>query len=382
MEPVQRTYFEEVFVPAVRAGGSPHVEETEGYGFELLRNTVYEFNEHPIRSRRIVRRLREDYEGYKLSRYARKIELDAMMVVGGQREAWRSMREHGDLPLDLYLTMAPDFPDDASVSVTDLGRWLGFDRKISPTGAQWLPEIEVEAQRLVDEYQAVNGKSVILDFWERFTTSGEEASVQWLVEDLDNFADIATIRTALRGREFFLRPYDDSAWRHTERWDTHLRLQVKWPRPLATERTFRPILQDWQKSLFRKAENNVRSAHTMPAVGEGWVSETRLARQLEDAFPEVRFIRQGSPAWLGRQRFDIWIPDRNIAIEYQGEQHFHPVQLFGGEAGLEKTMRRDDHKRNLCKQNNCMLIEVFPNYDIEYVKRTLSDALSTNVTRE
>lgn len=378
MVPVQCTYFDNTFVPAVRRGRSPHIDETEGYGFELLRRTVYEFDEHPIRSRRIVRTLRADYAGKSLGRYARKIELDAMFLLDGTSAAWRSMREHDDLPLDIYLTLASDYPAESNVSVADLGRWLAFDRMISNTGkAQRLAEIETEAQRLLDEHHTTHGQSVILDYWERLTTAPEDDDLAWLFNELGSFADPATTRSIVKARGFFLRDYADPAWAGDERWDTHLRLQVRWPRLLANPSTVRLILQDWQKALFRKAENNVRARHSMPAVGDGWASEAALARQLEVAFPSERVVRQGSPKWLGRQRFDIWFPERNVAVEYQGEQHFRPVALFGGEAGHEETLRRDDQKRRLARENGCILIEVFPNYEFEYVRETVATALAS-----
>jgi len=43
--------------------------------------------------------------------------------------------------------------------------------------------------------------------------------------------------------------------------------------------------------------------------------------------------------------FDFYIPDRRIAIECQGEQHFKPVALFGGQEGYESNKRRDEMKR-------------------------------------
>lgn len=67
-------------------------------------------------------------------------------------------------------------------------------------------------------------------------------------------------------------------------------------------------------------------------------------------------IAQGRPAWLGNQRFDIYLPDYNIAIEYQGIQHFKPIDYFGGEQGFLNTQKRDERKLNLSLLNNCILL--------------------------
>lgn len=61
--------------------------------------------------------------------------------------------------------------------------------------------------------------------------------------------------------------------------------------------------------------------------------------------------------------FDIYLPEYNILIEYDGEQHYRPVN-FGGigdeEAieNLKKTQYHDTIKNEYCRQNNIPLIRV------------------------
>ena len=71
--------------------------------------------------------------------------------------------------------------------------------------------------------------------------------------------------------------------------------------------------------------------------------------------PKCLYKSQYSPDWLGKQRFDIYIPKYNIAIEYNGEQHYKPMAKFGGVIGYNKTVERDSHKLEKCKANNCKL---------------------------
>lgn len=59
--------------------------------------------------------------------------------------------------------------------------------------------------------------------------------------------------------------------------------------------------------------------------------------------------------WLGKQSLDIYLPDYNIAIEYQGRQHFKPIKKFGGKEGFEKTKFNDYVKYDLCNKNNLKL---------------------------
>ncbi len=100
----------------------------------------------------------------------------------------------------------------------------------------------------------------------------------------------------------------------------------------------------------------------MAMIGEGWISESKLVAQLREAFPSCRIDTQATPAWLGRMRFDAYFPDFNIAVEYQGQQHSRAVTIFGGHAGLITTQSRDRLKRQLCSENGCHLIDVFPDY--------------------
>lgn len=45
-------------------------------------------------------------------------------------------------------------------------------------------------------------------------------------------------------------------------------------------------------------------------------------------------------------------------IEYNGEQHYIPVEHFGGKTKFQKQILRDTNVRNYCKENNITLIEI------------------------
>lgn len=61
-------------------------------------------------------------------------------------------------------------------------------------------------------------------------------------------------------------------------------------------------------------------------------------------YQDLLVVSQASPEWLGRQRFDIYLPEINVAIEYNGIQHYKSVGLFGGDEGLLQTQLRDIEK--------------------------------------
>ena len=57
-------------------------------------------------------------------------------------------------------------------------------------------------------------------------------------------------------------------------------------------------------------------------------------------------------------RFDFYLTDYNILIEYNGIQHYKPVDFFGGQEGYEGTIKRDGIKENYCKYNDITLVTI------------------------
>lgn len=74
-----------------------------------------------------------------------------------------------------------------------------------------------------------------------------------------------------------------------------------------------------------------------------------------------------------RMRFDFYLDELNIVIEYQGAQHYKPIQSRGGWKAYEYQLERDARKREYCRQNCIGLIEV-PHYVpdvIDFLERRL-----------
>lgn len=63
--------------------------------------------------------------------------------------------------------------------------------------------------------------------------------------------------------------------------------------------------------------------------------------------------------------FDFYLPLHNICIEYDGEQHFGPIDFFGGMDSYNVRMMRDELKNHYCETNNINLIRIaFTEYTI------------------
>lgn len=56
--------------------------------------------------------------------------------------------------------------------------------------------------------------------------------------------------------------------------------------------------------------------------------------------------------------YDFYIPSQNILIEYQGIQHYQPVDVFGGETEFSIQQKHDQMKSEYAKSNNYCLIAI------------------------
>jgi len=69
--------------------------------------------------------------------------------------------------------------------------------------------------------------------------------------------------------------------------------------------------------------------------------------------------------------FDFYLPEYNICVEYNGKQHYYPIEFFGGEEVFKEQLIKDNIKKEYCLNNNIPLLiisyeenieEVFSNY--------------------
>ena len=71
---------------------------------------------------------------------------------------------------------------------------------------------------------------------------------------------------------------------------------------------------------------------------------------------------------------DFYLPNNNCIIEFNGAQHYIPMEFFGGEKQLRDQQQRDEELRQYCNQNNIKLLEI-PYYE-KQIKETIISKLS------
>lgn len=110
-----------------------------------------------------------------------------------------------------------------------------------------------------------------------------------------------------------------------------------------------------------KLENQKRFSYIKPK--NKWISEELLYNTIKHMYKDYNVIYQYRPYFLqsskgGQMSYDIFIKDLNIAIEYQGKQHFEPIKIFGGEKAFIENQKRDILKKQLSIKNGVKLIYI------------------------
>jgi len=65
--------------------------------------------------------------------------------------------------------------------------------------------------------------------------------------------------------------------------------------------------------------------------------------------------------------FDFYLPEHNMCIEFDGEQHFRPIEYWGGDEKFNNIKRHDNIKNDYCIKENIELIRI--KYDNIFIKQ-------------
>lgn len=121
---------------------------------------------------------------------------------------------------------------------------------------------------------------------------------------------------------------------------------------------------DEEKNLIdanvKKVKDEVRDDFGVSRIGEQWKNETFLYDLLSKLMKKknIHVMHHYRPKFLKGQELDIYFEydGLKIGIEYQGRQHFEPIDFFGGEEGFKATLKRDRQKKELCEKEGINLI--------------------------
>jgi len=132
-----------------------------------------------------------------------------------------------------------------------------------------------------------------------------------------------------------------------------------------------------QHGVFYQTPHNHINGNGCPKC-KAWKTQQKIYNFLCTNFPEEKWYWEYSPEWLGLQRFDIYNKRVNLAIEYNGKQHYVPIERFGGKIALEQQQLWDQNKAEKCKLNNCTLYTIkYDELNFNNLKKDINSILKS-----
>lgn len=93
---------------------------------------------------------------------------------------------------------------------------------------------------------------------------------------------------------------------------------------------------------------------------------------------EKKFENLRNPFTGKKLRYDIFIPELNLVIEIDGEQHVIPIERFGGLEALHKNKYRDFLKNKYVMNNSLKMFRI-PLYDKKLKKKKPYEELKKDI---
>ena len=131
-----------------------------------------------------------------------------------------------------------------------------------------------------------------------------------------------------------------------------------------------------EHGIFKQKPNHHISGHGCPECNNKSKGE-KIINNLLNKY-SIKFETQKSFSDCKNKlplSFDFYLPNENMLIEYDGKQHYSPIEYFGGEDTLKYIQSNDKIKTEYALTNNIKLLR------IPYTERKkLSSILKNNIT--
>lgn len=98
-----------------------------------------------------------------------------------------------------------------------------------------------------------------------------------------------------------------------------------------------------------------------------FLDENNFGFEVERSFPNCKHKQH--------LRFDFYLKEYNLLIEYNGKQHYEAIGYFGGEESFREVQIRDEIKRKYCLKNKIRLLEI-PYWEERNINKILSEILT------
>lgn len=130
--------------------------------------------------------------------------------------------------------------------------------------------------------------------------------------------------------------------------------------------------------IWKVAPHDIRSGYGCPKcskkISKG---ERKILQWCEDN--NIIFEREKKFLWAGQKRYDFFLPDFNLVIEYMGKQHYIDQPFF--QRTLEEQKNIDKWKKQKALENGLDYLEI-PYTDFDILENILAQRLSRKESRE
>lgn len=115
---------------------------------------------------------------------------------------------------------------------------------------------------------------------------------------------------------------------------------------------------NWHKASAASLKSgNVKSCGCLTSTGECLIQkilqDNGIQFEKQKIFKDFVF-----PKTKAYPKYDFYLPEYNRLIEFDGIQHFKPVEIFGGQEYLELVQEHDKLKNEYALKNNISLIRI------------------------
>lgn len=115
---------------------------------------------------------------------------------------------------------------------------------------------------------------------------------------------------------------------------------------------------------------NQKPSHHMRGIGCPFCNDSKGELKIKSFLDKNQIIYIRNKTFnncidIGKLKFDFYLPNSNMIIEFDGIQHFKPNHAFGGNEEFNNIQRRDNIKNEYCNKNSILLIRIRYNENIE-----------------
>lgn len=111
---------------------------------------------------------------------------------------------------------------------------------------------------------------------------------------------------------------------------------------------------EWTASMSSRTSQNSGCPYCIQSKGEYAIIKVLLDKNIE--FSQQKTFRGCADKYL--LRFDFYLPEYNLCIEYNGIQHYEQRDFFGGKSSFIDRQAKDKIKKDFCVSSGIEFIQI------------------------